>query len=65
MANLSKDQIDELKNLGIITTVDNSNDLANQTVDSLKNSKFVTITDPSAVIESAITSPEPDPEPGE
>lgn len=65
MANLSKDQIDELKNLGIITTVDNSNDLANQTVDSLKNSKFVTITDSSAVIESAITSPEPDPEPGE
>lgn len=55
MANLTKAQIDELKEKGFITQVVPSADLANNTVDELKIDKLVTITDPSADIEAAVT----------
>lgn len=57
MANLTKAQIDELKEKGLITQVVPSDDLASKTVDGLKNEKYVTVTDPSADIEAAVTTP--------
>ena len=55
MANLTKAQIDELKEKGLITQVVPSDDLASKTVDGLKNEKYVTVTDPSVDIETAVT----------
>ena len=55
MANLSKDQIDELKEKGFITQVVPSESLADNTVDQLKLKKFVTKCEPSADIEEAVT----------
>ena len=55
MANLTTEQINELKEKGFITQVIPSADLASNTVDELKIDKFVTVTDPSANIEAAVT----------
>ena len=55
MANLSTDQINELKNKGIITQVIPSASLADNTVDDLKIDELVTITVPSEDIEAAVT----------
>ena len=71
MANLSTANIDELKNLGLITSTDSAEALASQSVDDLKNKNYVTQVIPSADIEGALTpasssssgSVEPEPEP--
>lgn len=55
MAKLSVDQINELKEKGFITQVIPSTDLSNNTVDELKINELVTVTDPSANIEAAVT----------
>lgn len=55
MANLSKEQINELKNLGLITSIDSAEDLMGATVDELKYDKYITHTIPSATIEAAVT----------
>lgn len=54
MAKLSKEQIDELKNLGLITSVDQSTLLANADVDQLKNLKYIGQVIPSDEIEDAV-----------
>lgn len=59
MANLTTEQIDELKDKGIITQVIPSEDLAGEDVDSLKIEQFITHTDPSEDIEEAITPSDP------
>lgn len=55
MAELSKDQIIELKELGFITHVVPSESLAGETVTGLKIDKFITATAPSDSIEEAVT----------
>ncbi len=55
MANLTKSQIDELKEKGLITQVVPSDDLASKTVDGLKNEKYITQVIPSSDIEESIT----------
>ena len=55
MANLTKAQIDELKEKGFITQVVPSDDLASKTVDGLKIEEYITVTDPSADIEADVT----------
>ncbi len=56
MAELTKKQIDELKNKGLITSTDNSELLANQSVDDLKYKEYITQVIPSSDIEESITS---------
>lgn len=55
MAELTKDQIIELKELGFITHVVPSEGLAGNTVTGLKIDKFITATAPSDSIEEAVT----------
>ena len=55
MAKLSKEQINELKNKGLITSTDNSELLANQSVDDLKDKEYITQVIPSSDIEESIT----------
>jgi len=55
MTKLSKEQINELKNLGLITSVDSADLLAGNDVDELKYDKYITHTIPSATIEDAVT----------
>jgi uncharacterized protein YjdB len=55
MANLTKAQIDELKEKGFITQVVPSDDLASKTVDGLKIEEYITVTDPSTDIEADVT----------
>ena len=55
MAKLTKAQIDELKNMGFVTSVDASEALASQSVDELKEMNYVTQVVPSADIEAAVT----------
>lgn len=57
MAKLTQNQIDELKELGFITQVVPSDNLADNTVDDLKIKEFITKTDPSDDIEAAVTEP--------
>lgn len=59
MANLSTDQINELKNKGIITQVIPSASLVDNTVDDLKIDELVTITVPSEDIEASVTTDNP------
>lgn len=55
MAKLSKEQIEELKNLGLITSIDQATLLANTDVDELKDLKYINQVIPSAEIEEVVT----------
>ena len=59
MATLTKTQIDELKNLGLVTSIDSSEALAGKTVDELKENVYITQTIPSSDIEEAVEEDEP------
>ena len=54
MAKLSTEQINELKNLGLITSTDQATLLANTDVDELKNLKYINQVIPSDEIEDAV-----------